>query len=260
MKNKLGMAAGGVLCLCAMVFGQENYAQWHAYRTVMLSNTNSITGGTVTNFPVLVRLSSSNFDFSKASATGSDIRFTKQNGTTHLPYQIERWDTASHTAAVWVLVDTIASAATGATLRMYYGKSGSADSSRGDLVFSTTNNYQGVFHLGEAAGDTARDATGNRFKGIPRNKGGNPPADLTAGLIGKAKNFLGSNTNHNGGSYDYGPVGFDATPPTFQTGSPTPAARLSNPPSSPCARSSATSARSTITWSRSITTSTKPTC
>ena len=225
MKNKLGMAAGGILCLCAMVFGQENYAQWHAYRTVMLSNTNSITGGTVTNFPVLVRLSSSNFDFSKASATGSDIRFAKVNGTTHLPYQIERWDTASHTAAVWVLVDTITSATTGATVRMYYGKSGSADSSRGDLVFSTTNNYQGVFHLGEAAGDTARDATGNRFKGIPRNKGGNPPADLTAGLIGKAKNFLGSNTNHNGGSYDIvqanGGHTYDVNPLNFQNDSST---------------------------------------
>jgi hypothetical protein len=108
---------------------------------------------------------------------------------------------------------------------MYYGKSGSADSSRGDLVFSTSNNYQGVFHLGEAAGDTARDATGNRFKGIAKNKGGSPPADLAAGLIGKAKNFLGSNTNHNGGSYDIvqanGSRTYDANPLNFQNDSST---------------------------------------
>ena len=227
MKSKLGMAVvGGMLCLYAAGFGQENYAQWHAYRMITLSGTNSITGVTVTNFPVLVRLSSSNFDFSKASATGSDVRFAKTNGTAHLPYQIERWDTASHTAAVWVLVDTITSAATGsATIRMYYGKSGSADSSRGDLVFSTANNYQGVFHLGEASGDTARDATGNRFKGIPKNKGGSPPADLAAGVIGKAKNFMGSNSNNNGGSYDIvqanGSHTYDVNPLNFQNDSST---------------------------------------
>jgi len=44
----------------------------------------------LTNFPVLVKLTSTNFDFSKARSDGYDIRFTSSDGTTLLKYERER--------------------------------------------------------------------------------------------------------------------------------------------------------------------------
>jgi hypothetical protein len=196
------VAGAFVLGLLGYGVSQESYGTWRAYREVTLNTTSSGGGagvsGKQTNFPVLVRLTSAQDSvFIQSQGSGGDIRFTKADGTTRLKHQIERWDSAGRAAEVWVLLDSVSG--NGSTLfRMYYGKAGAADSSNGPAVFS--HNFQGVFHLGEATGDTVRDASVNRFKGIPRNRGGVNPQD-TVGAIGKAKNFLGNNANNNGGSY-----------------------------------------------------------
>lgn len=52
------------------------------------------------------RLNQSNFNFSEALGSGENIRFSKADGT-HLYYQIERWDSLSGEAQVWVRVDTV---------------------------------------------------------------------------------------------------------------------------------------------------------
>jgi hypothetical protein len=195
------------LAVSVTVFGAENYAQWKYARDITVNTTDSGAGVGVTQyrFPLLVRLNSGNFDFTKALSNASDIRFTKANGTTRLPHQVERWDSAGQAAEVWVLADTVFGHSS-TTVKMYFGKTGVADSSSATAVFMTAdvanggNNFQAVFHLNEAANDTIRDVTANGFKGIPKNRGGVNPADVT-GVIGKAKNFLGSNSNNNGGSY-----------------------------------------------------------
>ena len=48
----------------------------------------------LTNFPVLVRLDSGNFDFALARTDGHDIRFTAADGQTLLSYERERHDPA----------------------------------------------------------------------------------------------------------------------------------------------------------------------
>ena len=55
-------------------------ASW-AYRK-KIPFDNSAQAENLTNFPVLVKLSSSNFDFTKAQSAGQDIRFTDSDGTT----------------------------------------------------------------------------------------------------------------------------------------------------------------------------------
>src|SRR3990167_916117 len=55
-------------------------ASW-AYRK-NITFDNSAQAENLTNFPVLVKLSSSNFDFTKAQSAGQDIRFTDSDGTT----------------------------------------------------------------------------------------------------------------------------------------------------------------------------------
>jgi len=58
----------------------------------------------LTDFPVLVKLTSTNFDFSKARSDGYDIRFTSSDGTTLLKYERERHDATNQVAEYWVKI------------------------------------------------------------------------------------------------------------------------------------------------------------
>ena len=66
-------------------------ANW-TYRKKITINHTKIDSD-LTDFPVLVKLTSANFDFSKANADGFDIRFTSDDGTTLLKFERERGTT-----------------------------------------------------------------------------------------------------------------------------------------------------------------------
>ena len=159
MKNKFGILTA---LLCAgLGFSQENYATWAGHQDVTINTTSDTANGganvsaTVTNFPTLVRLTSAQAAvFSGAAAGGTDIRFTAADGTTRLAHQTERWDAANQLAEFWVLVPSIAGNAM-TTIRIYWGKSGAADSSNGTVVFDTTNGFQAVYHMNK--GDTTAE-------------------------------------------------------------------------------------------------------
>ena len=78
------------------------------------------SGSTLTNYQVRIQLTSSNFDFSKAKPDGSDIRFTASDKLTLLPYWIERWDSRTGNAVIWVKVPSIPAGGT-VYIYMYYG-------------------------------------------------------------------------------------------------------------------------------------------
>ena len=59
-----------------------------AYR-LQLTFNNSGQSSALTNFPVMVHLTASNFDFNKANVTGGDIRFTDSDGTTLLDHMLD---------------------------------------------------------------------------------------------------------------------------------------------------------------------------
>lgn len=135
----------------------------------------------VVDFPLAVRLASTpsstpgslEFDFSQASGNGEDLRFSKPDGTA-LPYEIEMWDSAGGTAAVWVRIDTVYGNNDSQYVRMYWGaKTGSATRSRsnGADVFGTEVGFTGVWHLDEEAQGRSgqpvyRDATSNANHGL----------------------------------------------------------------------------------------------
>jgi autotransporter-associated beta strand protein len=142
----------------------EDYTQWHYSKKVYI---NTKEGGAnistdQSNFPLLVRLTSANFNFTQAQSSGQDVRFSKSDGT-HFNYQIERWDNTNLVAEVWVNVDVIKGYNDAQYIWMYWGKSNAADSSRGTAVFDTANGFAGVWHLGESSGN-AIDATINGIK------------------------------------------------------------------------------------------------
>ena len=145
----------------------DDYSTWPYSMTISL-NAGAYIGADVTNFPILVHLTTSTFPFSQLDGTGNDgreIRFSASNGTDSLPYQIDGTITTSSTSAnIWVLVPTVTDASN-TTIRMYWGKAGQTAHSNGAKVFLTTGgfDFSGVFHLSESISSAAgnfKDATG----------------------------------------------------------------------------------------------------
>jgi hypothetical protein len=185
----LALAAIGILAVTGQA--QENYATWSKNRTITINTTATGGGanvaGTVTNFPVLVRLTSAQSDvFANGGAKGASIRFTAVDGTTRLAHQRERWDSAGQVAEFWVKVPSVAGNAT-TTIKLYYGKVGAADSSKGSAVFDTANGFRGVWHMTADSVTTEADATVNA---LTLTASDTPPTD-TIGAIGKARVFAG---------------------------------------------------------------------
>jgi hypothetical protein len=172
-----------------------SFGGWGNSGKLLLNTTASgaAVTGTVTNFPVLVRLSKSNFDFSRSAPDGADLRFAKPDGA-QLSYEIERFDPVAGLAEIWVKVDTVFGGDSTRYITMYWGaSSGLAVSlSNGAAVFDTANGFQGVWHLSEAGNALAMDATINGYNGTPFNMTAALPV---AGAIGNARNFDGSSSS-----------------------------------------------------------------
>ncbi len=163
--------------------------KWQHSKQLFLntSATGAQVNGTVFNFPVLVRLSESNFDFSQTNPDGSDIRFTR-NDNTLLFYEIESWDIVTRLAAIWVKVDTVYGNNNTQCIQMAWGNPDAINVSNSASVFDTANGFQGVWHLGEEGNTTSNDATGNHYNGTPNNM---TAASAVQGTIDGAQEFDG---------------------------------------------------------------------
>ena len=103
---------------------------------------------TLTDFPVLVRLSPArnSFDYSTCAADGADLRFSDAAGNL-IPHEIDTWNTAGE-SLVWVKVPSLTSST---KITAYYGYTGS-----GQLPVVTASDvwsadYVGVWHMKETA-------------------------------------------------------------------------------------------------------------
>jgi len=179
-----------------------NNPSWKYAKKIVFNTT--ITGADVTDnvygFPVLIRLTSANFNFSQVQATGTDIRFTKADNT-FLPYEIERWDSAGSQAEIWVKVDTVFGNDSTQYFTMYWGNKQAADSSNGTHVFDTANGFIGVWHMNENASTGAaciKDRTFNANNATPF--GSMASANSVNGVVGKGLRFNGTNDYLNAGN------------------------------------------------------------
>jgi hypothetical protein len=177
MKNRVGILAG---LLCASMVFSGPYDTWSNYRTVTVNTTTAAVTGTVTNFPLLVRLTNADSAHGSnvlagALSRGADVRFTDSLGAAALPFQIEQWSVAS--AAIWVLVPSIAGSAT-TNIRMYWGKSGQSSASNGGAVFTNANGFVSVWHMGDTTGILPRP---NAVTGAPPATPSNDYAGATFG-------------------------------------------------------------------------------
>ncbi len=153
---------------------------WRYSRPLYLNTTSSGANVTedIVNFPVLVRLTPGNFNFSQSKNNGTDIRFAKSNNTS-LPYEIERWDSVNGSAEIWVKVDTVYGNNNSQFLMMYWGNKNAVDSSNSVTVFDTSAGFSGVWHLSENK-DSSFDATVHAFNG--KNFG----TTTVSGIIGNS--------------------------------------------------------------------------
>lgn len=169
-------------------FDPDNYGSWSYQRAVFLNTTvqGTKTSSSISQFPVCIKLSGSNFDFTQPSdPNGADIRFSLSDGT-HLTYEKEYWNKASTTAALWVLVPTVQANVKTQFIIMYWGSSSGVDRSSPSTVFNTGSGYFGVWHMTQATPNML-DATSNGDTG----KAQNAPVAAT-GVVGQALTLNGS--------------------------------------------------------------------
>jgi hypothetical protein len=167
------------------VTDDDDYSLW-AYSAKIYMNTTSSGAnvtGIVTQIPILIRLNLSNFNFSEALGNGGDIRFSKADGT-HLYYQIEKWDSLSGEAQIWVRVDTVYGNNSTQYIYMYWGKFDAVSRSNGTAVFDTLNGFIGVWHLNQNPGGTYpqfTDASAGRNHGVAN--GGMSTSNSITGVV-----------------------------------------------------------------------------
>lgn len=142
--------------------------------------------GNVQNFPLLVRLNESTFNFTEAQSNGGDIVFSNSHNVM-LPHSIERWDTARKIAEIWVTVDTVFGNNQNQSITMYWGNP-SVLLRQSTPVFDTAHGYQGVWHLGDSTNSKLTDATRNEFNGISPDSAS---VKIDEGVIGQCRYFDG---------------------------------------------------------------------
>ncbi|UCE74637.1 MAG: DUF2341 domain-containing protein, partial [Methanomassiliicoccales archaeon] len=138
-----------------------------------LTFDNSGQSEDLVNFPVLINLSASNFNYSKAKLDGSDLRFIDNNGATELKYHIEEWDTSGN-SFIWVNVTDIEGSSSSDYIWMYYNNSDASYAQ--DIEGTYDSNFSAVWHLNETSGThfdaTANDNDGTPQGGVVQNSGG----------------------------------------------------------------------------------------
>ena len=168
------------------------YSAWLHNKKIYFNTTESGANvpGNVVNFPVLIRLYSTDLDFSQVKPGGGDVRFANSNNVS-LPYEIERWDATGGVAEIWVKIDTVLGNSSSQYIVFYWGNATAASTSNSMAVFDTSNGFQGVWHMAQATGASVADATPNHFNGTPYNL---PAASVVPGYIGMARQFDGQSS------------------------------------------------------------------
>ncbi|NLE35714.1 MAG: DUF2341 domain-containing protein [Bacteroidales bacterium] len=107
---------------------------------VTISNTDGVL---LEDYQVQVDLSAS-VDFDKTGDSGSDIRFTSDDGITQIPFWIEAWDETegSEQAVFWIKVSSIPAEGE-ATVYLYYGNPSAGNASSGGNTFDFFDDFSG---------------------------------------------------------------------------------------------------------------------
>ncbi|MDD4628373.1 MAG: DUF2341 domain-containing protein [Candidatus Peribacteraceae bacterium] len=161
------------------VFATDWGLEGYSYRKeITISHTN--VDGTLTDFPLLVKIAADTGIGAHARSDGHDLRFTSATGTL-LAYERESFESGSGSGSgiFWVKVPTISSSAD-TTIYLYYGKSDATDGQ--DRENAWDSDFRGVWHMGSGVTLSGNDSTSYGNDATPS---AGPSAD-SAGLVGTA--------------------------------------------------------------------------
>ena len=190
---------------------------------------------TLTNFPVLVRISRAivNFDYAGCAPGGAGVAFFSPDGTRAYPFEVDTWNPSGE-SLVWVRLPLVAPAGAQFTFAYHPKAIDAAYPSRQTWRNAQDGYYAGVWHLGEeidvsaAAAGTAVSADSAEhdplldLDAVP-GKGNNGDYSMmysTNGVIGRARqnasaDIAGNNHNKWNGNYlsvpSYESFGIDAS-------------------------------------------------
>jgi biopolymer transport protein ExbB len=132
----------------------------------------------LTDFPITVYLTSSNFDFSKAKADGTDIKFTDLSGNL-LKFERQEHSSVLQMGVYHIKVPSVANL-TDTEIYMYYGNSAASDVQ--DKVNVWDANYKCVLHLGASLTDSTSNGKNGTATGTT----------TTDTALGKSRVFNGT--------------------------------------------------------------------
>lgn len=110
--------------------------EWEYSQDIIVTEN---AGQSLEDYPVLISLNPSNFDFSKTQNDGSDIRFFSDSKK--LKYWIETWDSGNKEARIWVKIPSLPAKETDVIL-MKYGNPEAEDESRGKDTFDFFDDFE----------------------------------------------------------------------------------------------------------------------
>jgi len=124
-------------------------SSWQYRRKIVFDNTSRAA---LTNAPVLVKLTSANFDFSHAKPNGEDVRFVDSDNQTLLNHEIELWDQAAQIAYLWVKVPQIDPYSATDFIYLYFGNPSAEAKDSAWARGTWDDNFVAVYHLSEKSG------------------------------------------------------------------------------------------------------------
>jgi hypothetical protein len=169
--------------------GSPGFPGWKYTKAIKMDTTAAGAGitGSITNYPLAVILTATNFDFAQASPQGGDVRFGKADGTP-IPYAIESFDAAAKSAVFWVKVDQLQGNNNTQAINMYWGNPAARDASDSTKVFTAADGFMGVYHLNEDGNNDAggyKDASDDPINGtgVAMAPGSSVPARVGRGTL-----------------------------------------------------------------------------
>lgn len=119
-----------------------HFSEGWLYRATITVTPPALTSA-LSNYPLMVKLDSSNFDFDNAKEDGTDIRFALTNGAAFLPHELVSWEAGSDGVGVfYVLLPSLPIA--GLSIHIYSGNESATDASAPATVWAE---YEAVVHM-----------------------------------------------------------------------------------------------------------------
>ncbi|GAH48648.1 unnamed protein product, partial [marine sediment metagenome] len=153
---------------------------------IKLTIDRSKISATLTDFPLLVKLTTNELDFTKSNPDGFDIRFTQSDGETLLKYERERHDSGNSLAEYWVKLPDPGETgdASDTYFYMYYRTTDTDDGADETAVWD--EHFKAVYHLDDPNTGTHVDDSTTLNDGT--KKGSSNPSQADA-KIGKGQDF-----------------------------------------------------------------------